>query len=118
VINVRLLLYSLIFSLLLLFWVWDKYLIFFSLTRPTKKSAYFFFYCYGLLKAFHNLICCSEDCYFSREDYPVITFRPRARQLFQYRHYRYCSCSLEILQRNLITNFCISLMHLKRNISL
>ncbi|MCI28581.1 hypothetical protein A2U01_0049782, partial [Trifolium medium] len=21
------------------------------------------------------------------EDYPVITFRPRARQLFQYRHY-------------------------------
>jgi len=41
--------------------------------------------------AFHDLICCSEHFHFYREDFPVITFRPRTRQLFQYRHYRFRS---------------------------
>ncbi|CAJ1840641.1 unnamed protein product [Sphenostylis stenocarpa] len=40
----------------------------------------------------HVLFCTQNVCMqYIREDFPVITFRPRTRQLFQYRHYRFRS---------------------------
>lgn len=55
-------------------------------------------------RTFDDVICYSEHIDLYREDAPMSTYRPRARQLFQYRCYRY-SIDREILQNNFVNEY-------------